>query len=185
MRRRDLVVGLMASGLLSRLAIATDSETITGQLDQWKKLPSTKGMEPALEYLAQLDPSRVTPGRTPIIGDEVYAVASQYTTKAAEAPRFEAHRKYIDIQYIVSGQETIGFLPAIEGLVVLEPYNTAKDVEFYAAPASYTRLPVKGGQFAILRPGQAHMPGCHLDGPHDIVKVVVKVSAAWHAARGA
>jgi YhcH/YjgK/YiaL family protein len=76
-------------------------------------------------------------------------------------------------------------LPTIEGLTVLEPYNTAKDVEFYAEPRSYSRLPAKTGEFAILRPGQAHMPACHLDGPHEVIKVVVKVSAAWLAARTA
>ena len=175
MRRRDLFIGLAASGLLHRLAAATEDAMITSPLERWKAFPNTKGLEPAFEYLSRLDPARITPGRTAIVGDDVYAIASTYATKAPEASRFEAHRKYADVLYVVSGQETIGFYPSIDGLTVLVPYDAQKDIAFYAAPSSYTRLDVRPGQFAVLRPGQAHMPGCHLDGAHDVVKVVVKV----------
>jgi YhcH/YjgK/YiaL family protein len=185
MRRRDVVVSLVAGSLLPRLALTAGKEAVTGRLDQWRSLSGTQGLEPAFEYLAKLDPASITPGRTPIVGDEVYAVASKYPTKAVETARFEAHKKFLDVQYVVSGQETIGFLPSIEGLTVLEPYKAEKDIEFFAVPPSYSSLVVRTGQFALLRPGQAHMPGCHLDGPHDVVKVVVKVSAAWLAARKA
>ncbi len=181
MQRRDVIISLAVGGLLPRLARAAERSAVTGSLDQWKTLPASDGLEPAFEYLAKLDLAGVTPGRTPIIGDDVYAVASKYTTRAFEAARFEAHRKYLDIQYVVSGQETIGFLPSTEGLKVLEPYDAEKDIELFAVPEAYARLAMRAGQFALLRPGQAHMPNCHLDGPHDVTKVVVKVSAAWHA----
>jgi biofilm protein TabA len=183
MRRRDLIVGLVAGSFLPKLAVASSKKAVTGRLDQWKTLPATKGLEPAFEYLARLDPASVTPGRTPIVGDEVYAVASKYTTKAVETARLEAHRKFLDVQYLVSGQETMGFLPSAEGLTVLTPYNADKDVEFFAVPSGYSPLSIRAGQFALFRTGEAHMPGCHLDGPHDVVKVVVKVSAAWYAGR--
>jgi YhcH/YjgK/YiaL family protein len=151
---------------------------ITAPLDRWKTLAKVKGLEPAFEYLSQLDPAKLAPGRTPIIGDDVYAVASTYTTKAAEASRFEAHEKYVDVQYVVSGQETIGFYASIDRLTLIEPYDATRDIAFYAAPSDYTRLSVPAGHVAILRPGQPHMPGVHLDGAHDVVKVVVKVNAA-------
>ena len=180
MRRRDLFVGLAASGLLSRLAAAKEKEDdmIVVSLDSWKTFANVKGQEPAFEYLSRLEPAQLTPGRTPIIGDDVYATASKYATRAPEASRFEVHQKYIDLQYLVSGQETIGFCPSVEGLSLIEPYNPQRDIAFYAAPASYTRLEMHAGQVAILRPGQAHMPNCHLDGVHDVVKVVVKVNVA-------
>jgi biofilm protein TabA len=175
MRRRDVVVGLAASGLLGRLAAAKENDMITSPLDRWKTLPNVRGLEPAFEYLSRVDPANVTPGRTVISGDDVYAIASQYASKPPEALRFEAHRKYIDVQYVLSGQETIGFYPSVEGLTVLEPYDAQKDIAFYAAPSTYTRLPMGAGQVAVLRPGQAHMPGAHLDGAHEVVKIVVKV----------
>jgi biofilm protein TabA len=183
MRRRDVVVSLVAASLWPRLAKGTTGEPVSARLEQWKSVAATKGLEPAFEYLTGLDPASVTPGRTPIVGDDVYAVASKYTTKAIETARFEAHQKFLDVQYVVSGQETIGFIAAASGLTVLEPYNAAKDVEFFAPPSNYTRLEMRPGQFALFRPGEAHMPNCHLDGPHDVVKVVVKVSAAWYAGR--
>jgi biofilm protein TabA len=178
MRRRDLFIGLAASGLLSRLATAKADDTIVVPLDRWKTLANVKGLEPAFEYLSKLDPAQLTPGRTPILGDDVYASVSKYATRAIETSRFEVHQKYIDVQYVVSGQETIGFCPSVEGLNLIEPYNAQKDVAFYTAPASYTRLEVRAGYVAVLRPGQAHMPNCHLDGVHDVVKVVVKVNLA-------
>jgi biofilm protein TabA len=183
MQRRDFVVGLAASSLVPRLAHARDLTPVVGTLAQWKTLASTKGLEPAFEYLSQIDPAKVAPGRTAIIGEDVYAAASQYATKPASEPRLEAHRKYIDIQCLVSGQETVGFIPSIEGLTVVTPYDAAKDVEFYGTPASETRLALQAGQFVVLYPGQAHRPGCDLDGSHDVVKIVVKVSAAWLAGR--
>ncbi len=185
MRRRELMFGLVAGGLLARLTGAAEQgkDAITGALADWKKVPEARGFEPAFEYLATLDPATVTPGRTPIIGEDVYASASKYATKPVETARFEAHKKYIDIQCILSGQETIGFVPAIDGLTVLEPHNAEKDVAFYAIPPSYASLPMSAGRFAILFPGQGHMPNLHREGSHDVVKVVVKVSAAWYAAR--
>ena len=185
MRRRELVLGLVAGSVMANLAKAAGAgqEALTGGLANWKSLPGTKGFEPAFEYLAALDPGAVTPGRTPIVGDEVYAAASKYATKALETARFEAHKKYIDIQCILSGQEIIGFVPTIEGLTVLEPHNVEKDVAFYAIPTSYASLSMNAGRFAIFYPGQGHMPNLHREGPHDVVKVVVKVNAAWYAAR--
>jgi biofilm protein TabA len=185
MRRRDVVVSLVAAGFLPKLALAVSSEAVIGRLAEWKSLPGTKGLEPAFEYLTKLDVAAIAPGRTPIVGDEVYAVASKYTTKAVETARFEAHRKFMDVQYVVSGQETMGFLGTVAGLTVVEPYKEEKDVELYAVPSSYSSLAVHTGEVALFRPGQGHMPNCHLDGPHDVVKVVVKVSAAWLAARSA
>ena len=69
MRRRDLFVGLAASGLLSRLAAAKEKEDdmIVVSLDSWKTFANVKGLEPAFEYLSRLEPAQLTPGRTPII----------------------------------------------------------------------------------------------------------------------
>ncbi len=183
MRRRDFVVGLAASSVVPKLARAGDGTPVVGTLAEWKTLPGLKGLEPAFEYLAQVDPAKVTPGRTAIVGDDVYAIASQYATKPAPEPRLEAHRTHIDVQYVVSGQESVGFLPSTAGLTVQEPYDAAKDVEFFTAPAGETPRALKAGQFVVLLPGQAHRPGCDLDGRHDVVKIVVKVVAAWRAAR--
>jgi YhcH/YjgK/YiaL family protein len=160
-------------------------EAVTGRIDSWRGLPGTAGLEPALEYLAGLDAARVVPGRTPIVGDSVYALASSYDTRAGEALRFEAHRLFIDVQYVVAGQETIGFLPSTEGLRVVEPFNAEKDIELFEVPPRYSSLPIKAGRFAVFRTGQAHLPGCHLEGIHRVVKVVVKVSAGWYAGRHA
>jgi len=183
MRRREILAGFVAGGLMPKWTVGASGEAMTGRLDQWKSLTGVEGLEPAFEYLARLDPPAVTPGRTAVVGEDVYAIASNYTTEPAQARRFEVHQKYIDVQYVAAGQESIGVLPSTDGLDLLEPYDPAKDIAFYASPAKYVSLPTRAGQVVVLLPGQPHMPGVHLDGAHAVVKVVVKVSAAWRAAR--
>src|SRR5512145_806842 len=183
MRRREVVLGLITGGLMARSAKGVGSSVVTGTLADWKASPASKGFEPAFEYLSSLEASTVATGRTEVVGDDVYALVSRYTTKAPEIARFEVHRKYIDIQCVLAGEEIIGFLPTSAGLSVLEPYDEGKDIAFFARPAAYTPVAMSTGRYAILYPEQAHMPNLDAGGPHDIVKVVVKVSAAWHAAR--
>jgi YhcH/YjgK/YiaL family protein len=183
MQRREVVLGLLAGGLMAKRVTGGEKAATTGLIAEWQASPLSRGFEPAFEYLASLDPKSVVEGRTALLGDDVYALASRYTTKAPETTRFEAHRKYIDIQCVLSGQEAIGFVPSAEGLSLVEAYSPEKDIAFFAAPASYASIAMSAGRYAILYPGQGHMPNLHSDGPHEVVKVVVKVSAAWHAAR--
>ena len=75
---------------------------------------------------------------------------------------------------MVSGQVTTGFAP-IEKLKVITPYQEKDDAASYAVPAAYTKLKLYPGRFAVFFPGGGHMPWCHLDGPHELHRVVVKV----------
>jgi len=68
-------------------------------------------------------------GRYEIKADDIYALVQSYATDAPGNKRLESHRRYIDIQYIVSGREVIGWLP-IGGLKVMTPYSEEKDVVF-------------------------------------------------------
>lgn len=117
----------------------------------------------------------VAVGRHEIEGDAVYALAQAYRTRPAEALQFEAHRRYIDIQYVVRGREAIHWAPLMALGQATLPHDTAKDVALYAAPVEPLPVLVGAGQFAILFPDDAHAP-CHVWGePEDVVKVVVKV----------
>jgi biofilm protein TabA len=149
-----------------------------GNLKNWSSTPGIQGLEPAFEYLARTDLAALPLGRTDIEGDDVYVTVSEAETRPPEKVRFEAHRRYIDIQLVVRGQEAMGLAPVM-ALVTTEPYDAAKDIEFFAVPQESTTLALHAGDFAVFVPGDGHRPGLHLDGPHVSRKAVVKVSVAY------
>ncbi len=63
----------------------------------------------ALKFLLENELTALPVGRLELDGDNLYALVREYTTKPAEQGVWEAHRKYIDIQYMVSGSERMGF----------------------------------------------------------------------------
>ena len=92
------------------------------------------------------------------------------TTKAPDVA--EAHRKYLDIQYIVKGKEVMGWAD----LADCQPagdFNEEKDVGKYSGDFEFITIPE--GVCYVAFPEDAHMPGRHLDVPNDFVKVVVKL----------
>lgn len=129
-----------------------------------------------LEFLQQLDPQGLEPGTIEVEGREVYAMVQSYTSRpVTENPRFEAHRKYLDIQYLVSGTEAMGWAP-LEQLEVNMPYNAEKDVMLGTVPAeARTLVPFSSGYAILLYPSDAHGPGLAAGEPEPVVKIVVKV----------
>jgi len=113
-------------------------------------------------------------GRYDVDGDSLFYLAQRYTTQPPAERRFESHRKYADIQLILSGREVMGNTP-VSGLTVSTPYDEAKDIVFYNTPQSYSTVEVSEGMFALFFPGEAHMAACQLGAPTDVHKIVVKV----------
>jgi biofilm protein TabA len=156
---------------------------ISGRLEGWRGIGGAPGLEPGFKFLERSDLAALPMGKHEILGDSVYALAMKSPSRAPEAGQFESHREYIDIQYLVSGEEIIG-VAAIEELQVVTPYDAAKDIVFYAVPGSYQELEIRSGHFAVLFPGEGHLPMCHSHGPHELHKVVVKVKMDyWEAHR--
>ena len=149
-----------------------------GTLKDWKSAQGIQGLERAFEYLAKADLAALPLGRTDVKGDDVYVLISEAETKPPEKVRFEAHRRYIDIQLVVRGQEAIGVAP-VSRLTTVEAYESAKDIEFFAVPGESATVELRADDFAVFAPGDGHRPSLHLDGPHVSRKVVVKVSVEY------
>jgi YhcH/YjgK/YiaL family protein len=139
----------------------------------------------ALEYLTHLEPGSVMPGRHGIGGgpriaqttrntEDLYALVSEYSTKPLAQGRWEAHRRYIDLHCVVQGTERIGYAPA--ELLRAEPYNEEKDIMWLRGEGQFATL--GPGDFMILFPHDAHMPGIALDAPAPVKKVVVKIAVS-------
>jgi YhcH/YjgK/YiaL family protein len=130
-------------------------------------------IEKALEYLAVTDFATVEDGKHEIDGDEIYALIMSYDTEPEGARSFEAHRKHLDVQYLLSGREVIYWAP-IEQLTPAGEYSQEKDILFlYGEPRA--RLQLTPGSFAVFYPEDAHKPNCAWEDPQQVRKAVVKV----------
>ena len=110
-----------------------------------------------------------------IVNPRVKAIVSDYTTKDLNEYGYEAHREFIDIQYLISGEEKICCLP-LEYLQETKPYNEEHDAAFYEeANIKPQELLIGNGYFTILFPQDGHMPQLCAKEPTAVKKVVVKV----------
>ena len=126
-----------------------------------------------LRWLAEFSPA--TPdGRYPIDGDNLFALVQSYDTLPAAEKKFESHRVYADIQFIVSGTESILYAP-IEQLTAITPYDLEKDFLLYSDPPASTPLLLGPGSFAIFLPHDGHKPCCTAGEICHVKKVVMKV----------
>ena len=118
----------------------------------------------------------VAPGRHDLWGDDAFALVQHYTTKPWAERVFEAHRRYLDIQYVFRGREFMYWAPLPQLTTVTQPFDEAKDAALFALIPSAVTVPVSAGQFTIFYPADGHIPGCHWDGqPGEVIKVVVKI----------
>jgi YhcH/YjgK/YiaL family protein len=91
----------------------------------------SKNLDTAFDWLKEGTWRQLSAGKYQIRGDDVFALVQEYITKEHSVCRFEAHRQYIDIQMLISGEEMIEVVP-VEALRVIEPYKP--DIEFFALP---------------------------------------------------
>ena len=110
-----------------------------------------------------------------VINARVKAIVSEYTTKRINEHGYEAHREYIDIQYMIYGEERICCLP-LEYLKEAQSYNEEQDAAFCEEVAIKPQeLLIGNGFFTILFPHDGHMPQLCVNRPETVKKVVVKV----------
>ena len=133
------------------------------------------GLQKAFAFLRSPGIHQLPDGRVEIDGDRVFALVQRYETMMTDAPKFEFHRKYIDVQFIVSGEETIGWAP-VESMTITEAYSAEKDICFGKVAAdTWTPVRLRAGQLAVLWPEDAHAPKLASNAPSPVMKIVVKV----------
>ena len=113
------------------------------------------GIGAALTYLAETDDVSLEPGRYDIDGDDVFALVQEYETIPVEQGKWECHRKYADIQFIVEGTEQIGYA-SVPDMEVVTAYNQDKDISFLTGKGDFVTL--NKGFFGIYFPEDAHQP---------------------------
>ena len=144
--------------------------------DHLTNLNTYKGLSPdileGLRFLQQVSPD-IAIG-TYQINSRVKAIVSEYETKVKNEVGYEAHRKNIDIQYLLKGEERVACLP-LKKLKETKPYSEEKDAAFFTASIQPIEMTLGDGYFAIFFPQDGHMPQLSVDEPKLVKKVVVKV----------
>lgn len=131
-------------------------------------------IQTAFEFLRNLDLHSLEDGKYEIEGNDIFALVQSYNTSPIKDGKWEAHRKYIDIQYIASGNELMGYAN-ISDMNLTEEYSYEKDVLFLDGTGDF--FIVKSGMFALFTPEDAHLPGRSVDTTAAIKKVLIKISA--------
>lgn len=101
-----------------------------------------------------------------------FANAEEYETKLTS--RFEAHRKMVDVQIVVSGTEMIHFAPITDEFQVEQEYDPKKDIMFMTGEVKDTVL-LRAGEACVIGPELAHMPGMAVNGSSHVQKIVIKI----------
>ncbi|MBI5178274.1 MAG: YhcH/YjgK/YiaL family protein [Nitrospinae bacterium] len=137
--------------------------------------PARSAMRAGLDFINKARAENPPDGRYDLDGENLYAIIQSYATAPVAEKLPESHRKYADIQSLLSGEEAIGWHP-VEKLEVDTPYSEEKDIMFYRNAHGETLLLLVPGLFAVFYPHDAHKPGCSIDAPRDVRKIVVKVA---------
>lgn len=146
-------------------------------LEHDKKL-FPKALVRGLEYIENADLTKLAAGKYEIDGTALFALVQDNQTAPKSERRPEIHRKYIDIQYIHSGSEIIGFGLANPSNVVLENSLEQKDAMFFKTVKDEMELVLTAGMYAIFFPDEVHRPGCIYGSTAPVRKVVIKVAVA-------
>jgi biofilm protein TabA len=176
------VLVLMACGALSgcrHTSTGVKASTMKAPIiDRLENCQKYAGLHPDFErafaFLRRGDLAQLELTKHVIDGDRVYCMLSRNQGGTREQASLEAHRKYIDIQYVISGDEEMGYKPAVQCRQVKEAYNSEKDFALFMDPPNRW-LAVPPGSFIIFFPQDAHAP---LVGSGLIHKAVVKVMVA-------
>ncbi len=153
---------------------------ITGYLEEIiKNNKFNKPIKTGLEYLHQLkendfkDVDINDKSIVKISGNKIYAINSIYITKGPSEQKFEGHKRYIDLQYIIEGEELIN-LASIKDSVPVSGYDPKKDVCFFDVK-HYSTLLLTSGMIAIFFPDDIHAPGLKNKRKGQVKKSVIKV----------
>jgi biofilm protein TabA len=112
------------------------------------------------------------------LGDGVFALEQAYIAKPRAEGRWEAHKVYIDVQVIVSGDELME-VTDVSRLAVAEDHTPAKDILFFEQNLDGSVLRMRAGELAVFYPADAHKPSLASGEPAALVrKTVVKVPVA-------
>ena len=159
-------------GIVSKFKAQVDpSVDIKILKDQYKKYPDR--WETAYKFLGETNLDSLPYG-TYHLNDDVYVKYAKGITKDLKDCKYERHERWIDLQYMVEGEEYMGKNTNYKQLKVMQPYNEKKDVELFEYDGKPLKLANPKNYF-IFFPTEAHIPTVCVGEIKETRKLVVKI----------
>lgn len=133
------------------------------------------GVTKALKEMAKYTPDYYPGGRVELDGDNLFLLLNTYETHSPDGVLCEAHQKYIDVMYMIEGEEIIYVKLTNRLCEVTKAYDPAIDALLAQADADATPVRLSAGSFIVLFPQDAHAPGCYDMAPQTVKKIIGKV----------
>jgi len=141
----------------------------------WQYHQNKKYWDEAFKFLQSHDLKTLAKGRYPIDSNFVYANVTEDPSRDFDKTNWESHRRYVDLQYVIDGEEKIGVFPAVKAQLI-KPYDENKDVANYVADGPLQSATPQ--VFFLFFPTDAHRPNITPGGNKVVKKIVIKVWAA-------
>ena len=138
---------------------------------QYQKRPDLWKL--AFEFLKK-DLTSQPVGRYVLKEKELISIISEYETKSPEVAKWESHRKYIDLQYVIIGKEKMGLLP-LYNAVLHEEYQAENDIIFFGEQSGEYFV-ATSDNFFLFFPDDVHRPGLQVSGAEYVKKLVIKIA---------
>ena len=162
--------GVWKNGLDKKVYSSVDALLFEEQYNKNKAI-----WDKAFAFLNRKDLDTLSPGMYPIDGKLLYATVGEFETKDLANTQWESHRKYIDLQYMIKGEEKIGVAP-VSGAKVTEAYDESKDIAHYETAGKF--YVARPGTFFLFFPSDAHRPDLKVTSNDHVKKLVIKISVA-------
>lgn len=144
-------------------------------LDKLQNAPRYYSLHPlfeqAFQFLQQADLATLPTGKQEIVGKDLFAIISEGKGISEQDAKLEVHQKYIDIQYIISGTDHMGWKDLAHCAAPHDPYNEERDAAFFTDKTK-SWFDVPAGSFTIFYPDDAHAA---MITDENIHKVVLKI----------
>lgn len=149
---------------------------LTNQKEFAKQYQANKAIwDKSFEFMKNNDLEKMTPGKYPIDGENAFASITEIVDNPLEKTTWESHKKYIDLQYVISGSEKIGVAPSATATVI-NPYNAQKDGANYKIDDGIYDVATPN-VFYLFFPSNAHRPNIMVN-EEKVKKLVIKIKVA-------
>lgn len=129
----------------------------------------------AFAFMRDTDLANLKPGDHPIVGEDVFARVTEVPLKSIDSTKWEAHKNYHDIHYVITGKEKIG-IGALSSATIVVPYDSKRDISFYEGKGKY--YIADPGTFFIAFTKHIHRPFLEVDGKGMVKKLVIKIRSS-------
>lgn len=129
----------------------------------------------ALEKASLYTPDNYPGGCVEVDGKNLFLILNSYETHSPESALMEAHKKYVDVMYMLEGEEIVYVKPTDNLSHITQAYDEINDALLASLDDDATPVRLKEGSFLVLFPDDAHAPGCYVNSSKRVKKIIAKI----------